>query len=82
MKDCKKCAPCGVLTVLALIGAINWGLVGAFDLDLVVKLCGAGTPVAKGVYILIGIAGFLKLISMFKNFCPCSKSDSCCEKKS
>lgn len=52
--------------VLVLIGALNWGLVGVFDFNLVETLFGAGTIVTKVIYILVGIAAlwiaFLKLM--------------------
>ena len=40
---------------LVIIGAVNWGLYGAFKLDLVAKFLGKGL-LARGLYILIGIA--------------------------
>ena len=46
-----------IALVLVIIGAINWGLVGLFQLDLVAKLLGSIPIVAKIVYILVGLAG-------------------------
>ena len=46
--------------VLALAGALNWGLVGLFDYNLVAEIFGAGTA-ADGVYVLIGVGGLLAL---------------------
>jgi len=45
----------------------------------VAKLLGDMTGAAKAVYILIGLAGLLKLISLVK-CCPCQKGS--CETKS
>lgn len=42
--------------VLVTVGAINWGLVGLFGIDLVQKLFGM-TIFAKIIYILVGVAG-------------------------
>lgn len=47
--------------ILVVIGGLNWGLVGAFQLDVVSKLLGAGT-IAKAVYILVGIAALYIVI--------------------
>jgi uncharacterized membrane protein YuzA (DUF378 family) len=47
--------------ILVLIGALNWGLVGAFGIDAVAKLFGVGTP-AKIVYLIIGVAALYLLI--------------------
>jgi uncharacterized membrane protein YuzA (DUF378 family) len=40
---------------LVIIGALNWGLVGAFRFDLIYKIFGAGT-VSRIVYIIVGLA--------------------------
>jgi uncharacterized protein len=43
--------------VLMVIGAINWGLVGAVDVNLVSALFGEQSPLARVVYALVGLAG-------------------------
>ena len=46
--------------VLAVIGAINWGLVGFFDFDLVAALFGGQDATASRiVYGIVGIAGII-----------------------
>jgi uncharacterized membrane protein YuzA (DUF378 family) len=45
-----------VALVLAIIGGLNWGLVGAFNFDLVAAIFGAGSMIARLVYILVGLA--------------------------
>ncbi len=52
-----------ILTI-AIIGAINWGLIGLFRFDLVATLFGRMSWISRIVYILVGIAG-LYLISMY-----------------
>lgn len=44
-----------VAFVLLVVGGVNWLLVGAFELNLVDTIFGAGTMVAKVVYILVGL---------------------------
>ena len=66
------CGVCKIVGLLVAIGALNWGLVGLFQVDLVAKLLGPMTTAAKAVYILIGVAGVLKLLSLLKA-CPCQK---------
>jgi len=63
---------CTIAFVLLLIGGINWGLVGLFDLDLVEYLFGAGTIFARVIYILIGIAAVMKLSCWMKSCCTVS----------
>ena len=46
-----------VALLLVVIGAVNWGLVGLFQLDLVAALFGADSPLTRVVYILVGLAG-------------------------
>ena len=52
-----------ILTI-AIIGALNWGLVGIFRFDLVAALFGSMSWISRLVYILVGIAG-LYLISLY-----------------
>ncbi len=50
--------------VIAIIGAINWGLIGFFGFDLVAFLFGNMTWLARIIYAAVGIVG-LYLISYF-----------------
>ena len=73
MKDIKKsCLICQIVTGLVIIGALNWGLVAFFNLNLVTRFVGDMTTTAKVVYGAIGIAGIMKLLSCFKD-CPACK---------
>jgi uncharacterized protein len=46
--------------VLVIIGAINWGLVGLFQFDLVATLFGGvAAPLSRIVYTLVGLAGIV-----------------------
>ncbi len=74
----KNCAVCKIVGFLVAIGALNWGLVGIFQFNLVEKLLGGWPGVVKVVYGLVGIAGVLKLLSLVK-CCPCQRE--ACEPK-
>ena len=51
-----------VALVLIVVGALNWGLWGAFQFDLVATLFGGNTSVlSRIVYTLVGIAGLYGL---------------------
>lgn len=50
--------------IIAIIGAINWGLIGFFGFDLVAFLFGNMTWLARIIYAIVGIVG-LYLISYF-----------------
>lgn len=53
-----------VAYALVTLGAINWGLVGAFRLDLVQTILGTSPALVQLVYILVGLAGLYSLYSM------------------
>lgn len=50
-----------VALVVTIIGAVNWGLVGLFDMDLVALLFGAGSFLARTIYTLVGITGLINI---------------------
>lgn len=49
---------------IAIIGAINWGLIGFFKFDLVAFLFGNLTVLSRIIYAVVGICG-LYLISVY-----------------
>lgn len=42
--------------VLLIVGGLNWGLVGAFDFNLVSEIFGENSTLGDIVYILVGLA--------------------------
>ena len=68
----KSCAICKIAALLAGIGALNWGLVGIFQMDLVAKLLGEMTGAARAAYAVIGVGGLLTLLGLLK-VCPCQR---------
>ena len=67
-----------VTKVLVIVGALNWGLVGAFQYDLVAELLGSVPMLARAVYILVGLAGVLMLVHLVKKCSGDGKSGACC----
>lgn len=53
-----------IALLLVVIGAINWGLIGFFQYDLVSALFGNMTALTRIIFALVGIAG-LYAISFF-----------------
>lgn len=49
---------------LVIVGAINWGLIGIFKLDLINLLFGNMSWISRIIYILVGLAG-LYLLSLY-----------------
>ena len=52
MKWVKECA-----NVLLVVGALNWGLIGLLNMNLVNSLLGAWPTVETVVYVLVGVSG-------------------------
>lgn len=53
-----------IALILVIVGAVNWGLIGFFQFDLVAALFGTMTGFSRIVYALVGICG-LYAISFF-----------------
>ncbi len=54
------------LTVM-IIGALNWGLIGLFDFDLVAAIFGGATALgSKIIYILVGLCGLIGIKTLFE----------------
>lgn len=50
--------------VLLVVGGLNWGLVAVADFDLVATLFGAGTPLARIVYALVGMSALYQIATI------------------
>jgi len=51
--------------VLLFIGGLNWGLVGAFNYNLVDSIFGVDSTIGKIIYVLVGLAAIWSLFSLF-----------------
>lgn len=49
---------------VVVVGAINWGLVGLLNMNLVESILGSGSMLTKIVYIVVGVAGAYKAYMM------------------
>lgn len=52
-----------VTAILIIIGGLNWGLVGAFDLNLVTAVFGEGSVLADLTYILVGVSALYQALA-------------------
>lgn len=50
-----------VSLVITIIGAVNWGLIGLFDFDLVAMLFGMGSFLSRTIYTLVGVTGLINI---------------------
>ncbi|MDD2377529.1 MAG: DUF378 domain-containing protein [Bacilli bacterium] len=53
--------------VITIIGAVNWGLIGIADFNLVAYLFGDTTTITRFIYSLVGIAGLINLGILFNH---------------
>ena len=53
-----------IAAVLVIVGAINWGLVGIFQWDLVEAIFGSVDWLLRTVYTIVGIAGLYMIYVM------------------
>ena len=59
-----------VALVLLIVGGINWGLVGGFDINLVTQLFGPRSLLSKLIYVAIGIAGLYTIYFLVRAQSP------------
>ncbi|KRG07981.1 DUF378 domain-containing protein [Lederbergia galactosidilytica] len=56
-----------IALALVIIGAINWGLIGLFQFDLVASIFGGQTAgLSRFVYTLVGLAGLGSIAYFFE----------------
>ena len=56
-----KILHCIALTIV-IIGAINWGLIGFFNWNLVEALFGVGSVMTRIIYCVVGICGLYSIL--------------------
>lgn len=54
--------------VVTIIGAIAWGMMGLFEFNLVEGLFGAGSAIARIVYVIVGICGLINIGILITHF--------------
>ena len=60
-----------IALILVVIGALNWGVIGLFGLDLVAFLCGGQMAVfSRIIYSLVGLAGLWCISLLFRERVP------------
>lgn len=69
----QSCWCCKIVGAIAIIGALNWGLVGVANFNLVDYLLGAGSVASRVVYALVGLSGIALLTSYFTCCSNCKK---------
>ena len=57
---------------LIIIGALNWGLIGAFNFDLVSFLFGEMTVLTRIVYAAVVACALINFLLMLRDNCECT----------
>jgi uncharacterized membrane protein YuzA (DUF378 family) len=50
-----------IALILTIIGAINWGLIGFFNWNLVAAVFGERSAISRIIYALVGLSGLYLL---------------------
>lgn len=56
-----------IALILIIIGAINWGLVGIFNFNLVDSIFGTMSVISRIIYALVGLSGFWGIKLLFED---------------
>jgi hypothetical protein len=65
-----SCSPLGkVAHVLLLIGGLNWGLYGLFQMDLVQMVLGSMPVLANAIYVLVGLSAVYAIFACCGGSC-------------
>lgn len=56
-----------IILVITIIGAINWGLIGAFNINLVKQIFN-NTFIEDIIYMIIGVCGLINIGILFMDF--------------
>ena len=57
-----------IALVFTIIGAINWGLIGIFDFNLVTSIFGDGSALSRIIYAIVGICGLINIVLLFTEY--------------
>ncbi len=64
--------------ILVIVGALNWGLIGLFQFDLVAAIVGLQfgevNIVSRIIYILVALAGIYELLTISSRPAPATRS--------
>lgn len=78
----QACMLCKIVGAIAIIGALNWGLIGVANFNLIEYIFGVGSVTSHIIYTIIGLSG-LALLASFFMVCPhccCRSKDKVCER--
>jgi hypothetical protein len=55
-----------IAMILLLVGGLNWGLVGAFNYNVITTLLGDGSTMTRAVYAVVGLCALYEAFQFMK----------------
>ena len=53
--------------ILVIVGALNWGMIGLFQFDLIAAIFGGmGSTISRILYTIVGLAGLWGITLLFR----------------
>lgn len=66
----RSCLLCKVVGAIAIIGALNWGILALTEVNVLQEIFGGAT---RWVYVLVGLSGIALVVSYFY-VCPACRA--------
>jgi len=57
-----------IALVITIIGAVNWGFIGIFDLNIVEAIFGSASMLSRLIYTIVGLTGLINIGLLFTNY--------------
>lgn len=57
-----------VALIFTIIGAVNWGFIGIFDLNVVDAIFGNASMLSRLIYTIVGLTGLINIGLLFTNY--------------
>ena len=56
-----------IALILVIVGALNWGMIGLFQFDLIAAIFGGmGSTISRILYTVVGLAGLWGITLLFR----------------
>lgn len=56
-----------ICLVFTIIGALNWGLVGVLDVNIITLLFGVDTAISNLIFAIVGVSGAINIGLLFSD---------------
>lgn len=51
-----------VALILLMVGGVNWGMIGVFNVDLVSMIFGVMSILSRAIYVLVGVSALYTIV--------------------